>query len=93
MRLLVLLAIVFISVSLMAQTLPSVCRIDQIADYTIQEGPGHSFSVYGTMYLCNYSGNLLNNIQKYTGIIIDHLEIAIDNISQRKKETKKKEKK
>ena len=66
MRLLVLLAIVFISVSLMAQTLPSVCRIDQIADYTIQEGPGHSFSVYGTMYLCNYSGNLLNNIQKYT---------------------------
>jgi len=36
---------------------------------------------------------ILNNIQKYTGIVIDHLEIAIDNISQRKKETKKNEKK
>lgn len=36
---------------------------------------------------------ILNNIQKYTGIVIDHLEIAIDSISQRKQETKKKEKK
>ncbi len=33
-----------------------------------------------------------NNIQRYTGIVIDHLEIAIDNISQRKKDAKKKEK-
>ncbi len=32
---------------------------------------------------------ILNNIQKYTGIMIDHLEIAIDHISQRKKEKKK----
>lgn len=31
---------------------------------------------------------ILNNIQKYTGIIIDHLDVAIDNISQRKKEKK-----
>ncbi len=30
-----------------------------------------------------------NNIQKYTGIIIEHLEISIDNISQRKKDEKK----
>ncbi len=36
---------------------------------------------------------ILNNIQKFTGIIIDHLEIAIDNISQRKQEPKKKPKK
>lgn len=36
---------------------------------------------------------ILDNIQKYTGIIIDHLEIAIDNISQRKKDTKIKAKK
>ncbi|MCL2790419.1 MAG: hypothetical protein FWD79_07205 [Desulfobulbus sp.] len=35
-------------------------------------------------------GYILNNIQKYTGIVIDRLEIAIDSISQRKKETKKK---
>ena len=33
---------------------------------------------------------ILNNIQKFTGIIIDHLEISIDNISQRKKDAKKK---
>jgi uncharacterized alkaline shock family protein YloU len=31
-----------------------------------------------------------NNIQKYTGIIIDNLELSIDNIVQRKKEKKKK---
>jgi uncharacterized alkaline shock family protein YloU len=37
--------------------------------------------------LSNY---MLRTIQKYTGIIIDRLEIAIDNISQRKKEPKKK---
>ena len=30
-----------------------------------------------------------NNIQKYTGIIIEHMEISIDNISQRKKDEKK----
>ncbi|MDY0389870.1 hypothetical protein [Desulfobulbus oligotrophicus] len=36
---------------------------------------------------------ILNNIQRYTGIIIDHLEIAIDNISQRKKKVKAKIKK
>lgn len=36
---------------------------------------------------------ILNNIQKFTGIVIDHLEISIDNISQRKKEAKKKEQK
>lgn len=36
---------------------------------------------------------ILKNIQKYTGILIDHLEIAIDNISQRKKTEKKSEKK
>jgi uncharacterized alkaline shock family protein YloU len=36
---------------------------------------------------------ILNNIQKYTGIMIDHLEIAIDNISQRRNEPKKKVKK
>ena len=35
---------------------------------------------------------ILKNIQRFTGIMIDHLEISIDNISQRKKETKKKEK-
>lgn len=29
-----------------------------------------------------------NNIQKYTGIMIDSLEISIDNISQRKKDAK-----
>jgi len=32
---------------------------------------------------------ILINIQKYTGIVIDRLEISIDNISQRKKESKK----
>ncbi|MDX9841614.1 MAG: hypothetical protein RBS95_09165, partial [Desulfobulbus sp.] len=32
------------------------------------------------------------NIQRYTGIIIEHLEITIDNISQRKKEEKKERK-
>ncbi|MGE4402795.1 MAG: hypothetical protein AB7F61_14055 [Desulfobulbus sp.] len=36
---------------------------------------------------------ILENIQRYTGIMIDHLEISIDNISQRKKETQKKIKK
>lgn len=35
---------------------------------------------------------ILKNIQRFTGIMIDHLEISIDNISQRKKEAKKKEK-
>lgn len=35
---------------------------------------------------------IVRNIQKYTGIAIDRLEIAIDNISQRKKEPKKKTK-
>lgn len=34
-----------------------------------------------------------DNIQKYTGIMIDTLEISIDNISQRKKEPVKKAKK
>ncbi|MDD2464064.1 MAG: hypothetical protein PHI97_08700 [Desulfobulbus sp.] len=33
---------------------------------------------------------ILENIQRYTGIVIDHLEISIDNISQRKKEAKAK---
>jgi len=33
-----------------------------------------------------------NNIQKYTGIMIDKLEISIDNISQRKKDATKKAK-
>jgi uncharacterized alkaline shock family protein YloU/adenylate kinase family enzyme len=32
---------------------------------------------------------ILRNIQKYTGIMIDHLEISIDSVSQRKKEAKK----
>jgi uncharacterized alkaline shock family protein YloU len=32
---------------------------------------------------------ILKNIQQFTGIIIDHLEISIDTISQRKKEVKK----
>nr|WP_321466880.1 hypothetical protein [uncultured Desulfobulbus sp.] len=36
---------------------------------------------------------ILANIQRYTGIMIDHLEISIDNISQRKKEAKPKTKK
>jgi uncharacterized alkaline shock family protein YloU len=36
---------------------------------------------------------ILKNIQRFTGIMIDHLEISIDNISQRKKEAKKKDKK
>lgn len=46
-----------------------------------------------TVELHELRSYILNNIQKYTGIIIDHLEIAIDNISQRKKEAKKKGKK
>ncbi|MCL1979773.1 MAG: hypothetical protein FWG62_01695 [Proteobacteria bacterium] len=35
-------------------------------------------------------GYILRTIQKYTGIVIDRLEIAVDNISQRKKGAKKK---
>jgi len=33
---------------------------------------------------------IIRNIQKYTGIVLSRLEIAIDNVSQRKKELKKK---
>jgi uncharacterized alkaline shock family protein YloU len=36
---------------------------------------------------------ILDNIQRYTGIMIDHLEISIDQITQRKKEPKTKNKK
>lgn len=32
---------------------------------------------------------IINNVQKFTGILIEHLEISIDNVSQRKKEPKR----
>lgn len=57
-----ILACLFLS----AERIPPVYQLESIEDANYTSGPGHSGYFSGDLYLYNYSGNLLSNIEKYT---------------------------